>query len=219
MNDGKPRPALVRLLNDLADYIAIEHRLGLPPAILDRVIRECAARGPTVPAAIPPPADWRDGRWTRDEPEPDTEQEMNMPKVSEMYPSRWLAAADLENADHVVTITDIDSEEVAKGEAKWIVHFKELDKGLVLNKTNTRMIALLLGDDTDDWLGRRITLFATQVDFQGEQFDAIRVRKKLPKPVAAGKGGGGKPAWVVTQQEADQTDDEFRGDDDDSIPY
>ena len=48
---------------------------------------------------------------------------------------------------------------------KWVCYFDGTDKGLVLNKTNLNTIARLYGDDTDLWIGKPITLFATEVQF------------------------------------------------------
>lgn len=105
-----------------------------------------------------------------------------MTKISDMYPSRWLKASDCEDEDLAVTIDRIVEEEIGQArDLKWVVYFKELDKGLVLNKTNTTTIAKLWGDDTDDWEGCQITLYATEVQFQGDMVEAIRVRSKPPK--------------------------------------
>ena len=129
-----------------------------------------------------------------------------MPRMGTMFPSKWLAAADLDDSDLIVTIKACTLEEVTPSDKKWVLWFEESDKGMVLNKTNSKMISqLLLSDDSDDWIGRKIILFPTQVDFQGDQVDAIRVRKKLP---AAPKGKGGKKAnAVMTQQDVDDLED------------
>lgn len=106
-----------------------------------------------------------------------------MPRVSDMVPSKYLKAADVEDSP-VLTIADVKEESIGQGaqaDNKWILYFAEEEKGLVLNRTNINTIAGLYGDDTDDWEGKKITLFATQVDFQGKQVDAIRVRNKPPK--------------------------------------
>lgn len=106
-----------------------------------------------------------------------------MPRVSDMVPSKYLKAADVEESP-VLTISHVKEETIGQGaqaDKKWILFFEEEEKGLVLNRTNINTIAGLYGDDTDDWEGKKITLFATQVDFQGKQVDAIRVRNKQPK--------------------------------------
>ncbi len=126
-----------------------------------------------------------------------------MPRMGAMFPSKWLAAGDLDDADLTVTITGCSEEQVTPADRKWVLWFDETDKGMVLNKTNSKMIAqLLLSDDTDEWIGRQIILFPTQVDFQGDQVDAIRVRKKLPAKPKAGK----KTAPAMTQAEVDDAE-------------
>lgn len=112
-----------------------------------------------------------------------------MPKVNQMTESRYLKA-DVDCADDDgdpidvnLTITRVEQESVGLGtqaEKKWVLYFKEKDKGLVLNKTNIKAIAKLHGDDTDDWEGKRITLYQTEVEFQGDTVLGIRVRLKAP---------------------------------------
>jgi hypothetical protein len=105
-----------------------------------------------------------------------------MPKIGDMYPSRWLKASDVEDEDRVLTIDRVVEEKIGQaGDLKWVLYFQELDKGLVLNKTNTTTIAKLWGDNTDDWEGCQVTLYATEVQFQGDMVEAIRVRSKPPK--------------------------------------
>jgi hypothetical protein len=107
-----------------------------------------------------------------------------MPKVNDMHPSNYLKASDAEEADLVLTIKDLKQERIGQGkdaDDKWVLYFEEQKKGLILNKTNTNTIAKLYGDDTDDWEGKRITLFATEVQFGLDMVEAIRIRSKPPK--------------------------------------
>lgn len=106
-----------------------------------------------------------------------------MPRVSDMIPSKYLKASDFEDP-RILTIADVKEEVLGRGvdaENKWVLYFAEEEKGLVLNKTNINTIADLYGDDTDDWENKKITLFQTQVDMQGKQVDAVRIRNKPPK--------------------------------------
>jgi hypothetical protein len=107
-------------------------------------------------------------------------------KISDAFPSKYLKGADLE-ADTVFTIDRVEMENVAQQgkpeELKPIVYFQEDERGVVLNRTNSETISSIHGGDTDDWIGKQITLFATEVDFQGKQVLAIRVRMKRPAPV------------------------------------
>ncbi len=124
-----------------------------------------------------------------------------MPRLNDMYPSKWMSAKDLDGQDKVVTIRRIEEETIASDD-KWVLYFdlRQSTKGLVLNQTNAKTIAKLYGEDSDEWVGKSITLFPTEVDFKGDQVEAIRVRSKAPvprKPVSA------QPA-PMTQDEVDE---------------
>jgi len=119
-----------------------------------------------------------------------------MPKVNEMFPSKYLSAADLGGQDLIVTIKDVMSEYITDQEAdeeveKFIVLFEENPKGLMLNKTNTGTIAALYGNDTDNWIGERVTLFPTQVQYMKKMVDAIRVRTQVPRVAKTKANGNG----------------------------
>lgn len=144
-----------------------------------------------------------------------------MPKISEMQPSKYLKASDADEGDLILTMRDVKEETLGRGpdaQNKWILYFEEVEKGLVLNKTNMNTIAKLYGDDTDGWEGKKITLFATEVQFQAEMVEALRVRSKPPK----GKGKpeskppvSTPPSSVATREPGSDDD---QGDDDDP-PY
>ena len=75
-----------------------------------------------------------------------------MPRVSDTYGSSesW-KADDLEGKDLTLKIRNVDVKKFDEG-AKLIVTFHNSDKSLILNKTNSEIIAELYGDDTDDWI-------------------------------------------------------------------
>ena len=130
-----------------------------------------------------------------------------MPKLSEMFPSNYLKADQCADADMLLTISEIKQENLGMGkniESKWVLYFEETDKGLVLNKTNTNAICRLHGEDTDDWDGKRIALYATEVEYQGETMLGIRVRLKAPK-VKGQKAGAAVAA--STDDPADANED------------
>lgn len=115
--------------------------------------------------------------------------------INTAFPSKYLKADDCDE-DVIVTITKVTMEDIGQGgkkESKPIVFFKEVTKGLVLNKTNAKMIAKMAGDDdTDHWTGVKVRLIATEVEFQGDLVMAIRVRSvskpKVSKPAPANDG-------------------------------
>lgn len=101
--------------------------------------------------------------------------------INNAFPSKWLKSGDLEDGDLTLTIKSVEQEEVGQGEdaeQKPIVHFQEVEKGMVLNKTNANTISSLYGPETDGWVGKKISLFSTEVDFGGKQTLAIRIRMK-----------------------------------------
>mgnify|MGYP007031196897 CR=1 FL=1 len=109
--------------------------------------------------------------------------------VKDTLATRYLGAeTDIEDdEDLILTIKECEMETLGE-DKKLVLYFKETKKGLALNKTNMKTIAKVLDSmETDDWIGKRIALFSTEVDFKGEQVLAIRVRLKAPKakPVEA----------------------------------
>jgi hypothetical protein len=102
-------------------------------------------------------------------------------RVSDTFPSKHLAAADLHEQDLTLTIASVAEQGFDDG-MKLVLSFRETKKTLVANKTNSRTIVSLYGDDCDKWNGHRITLFPTYVDFQGKTVPAIRVRPKSSRP-------------------------------------
>lgn len=109
--------------------------------------------------------------------------------INNAFPSKYLKSGDITDEDMVLTISHVEIENVGQGgdtELKPIVYFTETDKGLVLNKTNAATIAKVVGTpETDGWPGKKIALFATEVDFQGKQTLALRVRIRAPARVTS----------------------------------
>lgn len=107
-------------------------------------------------------------------------------KASDAFPSKYIAAADLQDNEVVVKITHVTTEEIGN-KPKFICYFAGKKKGLVLNKTNWNSIVRITGmDDSDDWTGIEICLFPTMVDFQGDSVPAVRVKHAPKKPATNG---------------------------------
>lgn len=100
--------------------------------------------------------------------------------INSAFPSKYLKAADAEE-DLIVTIARVKVENVGaqgKDEQKPVVYFKEEAKGMVLNKTNAKMISKIAkSEDTDDWTGVQVRIIATEVEFQGDLVMSLRVRE------------------------------------------
>lgn len=104
----------------------------------------------------------------------------------------FMYAFDLQGKDVTVTIDRVVGGELTgpggKKSKKPLCYFRESKSGkpLALNSTNCKCIAGLYGNDTDAWIGKRITLWPTTTQMGGETVDCIRVRPKVPsgKPAA-----------------------------------
>jgi hypothetical protein len=117
-----------------------------------------------------------------------------MATIDEMFPSKYLRAADLPRRGLTLVIDTVEKEEL-EGKPKYIVYFTKEDRGLCLNKTNARILADAFGNDTDDWSSRSVHLRKERVSFKGDLVDAIRVAPAefddaLPDFTAAKDDGG-----------------------------
>ena len=101
--------------------------------------------------------------------------------INEAFPSKYLKASDLQGNNVSVTIANVVTEDIGKGEEKLIIYFHGKQKGMVLNKTNANNIAAIYGPETEDWVGQPIVIFEAMVDFQGKTVPALRVRAPQPK--------------------------------------
>lgn len=112
-------------------------------------------------------------------------------KANDVFPSKWLKVPDLQGHEPHVIISSVGMEEVAPGEHKPIMHFRgfkgqaipdiapALKKGMVVNRTNWMAIAFRYGDESDEWIGKDIILFAAMVQTpSGKPVEGLRV--KLP---------------------------------------
>ena len=99
----------------------------------------------------------------------------------------YVTGDSLAGKEATVTMTTVTEESLpsTKGgqESKYILRFKESSKGLILNRTNAKVIAGLYGSETDGWAGQRITLYSERVKAFGETHNAVRVKApKAAKP-------------------------------------
>lgn len=111
--------------------------------------------------------------------------------INDAFPSKYIKASDLpEGKISAATMDEISLQDIGQGEQKQkkiVISFVGKDKAFVCNKTNARAIAKLYGEDTDEWSGKSIGLFRTEVQFGADMVESIRVHSKIPKtaPVVA----------------------------------
>lgn len=91
-------------------------------------------------------------------------------------PSKYLKADDLQGKRVRVTCGDVTMEDVG-GEDKYILHFKDKEKGMVLNATNIGRLTIGFGsDDSEEWYGKELILQSEPVQFQGRTVQGLRVQ-------------------------------------------
>jgi hypothetical protein len=127
--------------------------------------------------------------------------------INELYPSAYIKAQDVETPK-LVTINSLEvNRKMNDGEHKHVLSFAEIEQELVLNKTNTGLIASIHGQNTQDWVGKQIVLFKDKTSLQGKVVDCVRVRAPKQKTAPApAKPAAAKPAPVPAQ--ADNTPDD-----------
>ena len=117
-------------------------------------------------------------------------------KIGSAFPSKWLKASDLPDGKFIsVTIERVELEKVGMDseDDKPVMYFVGKSKGLVLNKTKANAISAAYGEETEDWSGRPLQLYATEVAFQGKMVASIGI--KIPKGgAAAAPNGSGRAA-------------------------
>jgi hypothetical protein len=108
---------------------------------------------------------------------------MSTKSISDFFPSPWLRADSIPDAsDLVLTIKSLDWEMIgSEKESKPVMTFHETSKKLVLNKTNGNILASLFGKNIIDFIGKKISLYKTPVEFQGKSILGVRIRPESPK--------------------------------------
>lgn len=120
--------------------------------------------------------------------------------------SRFLKAEDLRHQEHKVTISNVVLEEMEDDKTgmpmtKLALMFQGIEKGVLLNKTNSDVLVDCYGGDTDGWINKSITLYPTMVNFGGKAVPAIRLRPNFDTAPAGALGGpAGGPVTEAPQK-------------------
>ena len=110
-------------------------------------------------------------------------------RIGEMKESKFLKKEDV-GQGRLFTIVKIERRNVAMDdqpeELKWVMSFKEVEKGFVTNWTNLQLIAKALGsEEVETWSGKQIVLYDDpNVSFGGKLTGGIRCR--APKNTQSG---------------------------------
>jgi hypothetical protein len=99
-----------------------------------------------------------------------------------MYPRRYATGEDLQGKAVTLTVSRVVAEKMhpqpnTPAVERWVLYFKETQKGVILGRTLAYQIAEAMGaDDTDQWIGRRVTLYPQPMTVAGKSVTAIRAR-------------------------------------------
>lgn len=90
--------------------------------------------------------------------------------------------------DLILTIASVKKENVTgpggHTDQCTVARFKEGGKPMILNVTNCKMITNIYKTPyIEEWVGKQIQLYATEVKYQGEMVEALRIRPAAPKTV------------------------------------
>lgn len=121
-------------------------------------------------------------------------------KLSQMFPSKYASAADLNGRPSTLIISKIVQDAVNREnglENVFVVYFryiqdgapKDTQKGVILSRRLAEQIAEAVGsDDTDQWVGKSVVLYPTTVHAFGKDHLVFGARKApQPTPAASGK--------------------------------
>lgn len=144
--------------------------------------------------------------------------------MNDLLPKPYLRPTDLHGREVSITIKSWGTQEFYDQETrgqveKGVIYFEKTEKYLIVNKTQLDQISKAVGSEyLEDWVGKKITLFATQVQAFGKMEDAIRIKKYVaPTAPAAGNGNGAQPAkasdLLPKDEPAEDTQQEGEGGD------
>jgi hypothetical protein len=122
-------------------------------------------------------------------------QEERFMNIGQMFPSEYLRGIDV-TKPMKLTIKAVVEEtahnrQTNKREQEYVMRFDGLDKKLRLNVTMAKEVAMYLGPETDDWVGKAVTVYRTNI----KAFGAEHIVPRLRKPERGDKAFAAKPRF------------------------
>ena len=100
-----------------------------------------------------------------------------MPTMDDIYSSYLTADHVKEHGGEKVTVIKGVEARSFGEKKKLVLALDGFEKDLVVNATNANEIAKIAGTkDYSKWVGVKVTLYSTKVQFRNEMVDAIRVK-------------------------------------------
>ena len=105
----------------------------------------------------------------------------------------YLRGTDIDlGSEEEVTIDQVEEAllgEEGQQKKKPVLVFKELEKKLILNKTNRDTLVTAFGNDMNRWPTHRVVLFSQMVPFKGKPVQSMRLRPPSLKGRSGSRGG------------------------------
>ena len=143
-----------------------------------------------------------------------------MAHIKSFFDNKYIGAWSLKGRDVTVQIRKVDRVTLRNRQGtdiKPVIFFEGSQLGFTCNKTNAEAIANMYGNETDEWIGKRITLYPTQTQVGSKMVDCVRVRPQKPKakaeklqdvPVDEAMRADQESALVAVGLKTDMTNDE-----------
>lgn len=127
-----------------------------------------------------------------------------------MFPSKYLSAADLKGQDFTLTIATVEIQKLEGSDGtfktKGLITFEGAQKAWVLNRTNAESMKLMWGPETENWIGKRVTIYPQKMKdpFSDSEIFVLRVRGSpdIDKPASAAVQRGRKTIKVTVKPTA-----------------
>jgi hypothetical protein len=100
--------------------------------------------------------------------------------------SRFLKLEDVFDRPRRETVVEVT-------DGKWDKPVLRFQSGAQLNATNVGTMIAAYGDDSDDWIGVEIELYAGETKFQGGMTDSVLIRPVTPPTPMAKRRPGSEP--------------------------
>ncbi|MBK6849004.1 MAG: hypothetical protein IPG96_16210 [Proteobacteria bacterium] len=129
--------------------------------------------------------------------------------VKDLISGKYLSAKDMVGQRVLATldicqIEEFENKNTGGTDSRPVVYFEDLDQGMVLNKTNLKVLAREFGEETSAWKGKRVLVTTHKVKTPaGAEVDGLRI-EPWAEPVAAAPRAArrGTPAPAPTPTQA-----------------
>jgi|SRR6267154_3092446 len=103
-----------------------------------------------------------------------------------LFDRDYIGAFDLQGRDITVTISKVVGGELTamggRKSRKPILYFAGKERGMIMNKTNSKTVAALYGNFVEGWVNKRVTIFVgmTRDPSTGGECECLRIRPVAP---------------------------------------